>query len=281
VAIAYGLATLAGWLTFRYVPIANPIVRLLAADGVACGVIFVSSVWADNTSMYDVYWSAGPPLLALQIWAVASPAVPFVRQALLLLLVFFWAVRLTFNFLRSWPGLSHEDWRFVDMRKQTGRAYWLTSFTALHMIPTGMVYLACLGFWPALATSAQPLSWIDALAAVVGFAAVFLELAADEQLYAFRKQPENAGRAIATGLWKTSRHPNYLGEIGFWWGVALFGYAASGAWWVFAGAAVITAMFVFATIPMAEKHALARRSDYAERMKRTRMLLPWPPVRPS
>src|SRR5205814_1024454 len=34
-------------------------------------------------------------------------------------------------------------------------------------------------------------------------------------------------RIVDRGLWRYSRHPNYLGEIGFWWGMWLFGLAAA------------------------------------------------------
>lgn len=280
VAVAYACAAAVGWLAFQYASllhITNPALALFVADLAATLVIFISSVLANNTSMYDSYWSTAPPLLAWQMLVLAAPGVPSARQILVMVLIIFWAVRLTFNFLRGWPGLHHEDWRFVDMRIQTRRAYWLVSLTALHLIPTAIVYLACWGLWPALATSTRPLNPWDGVAAVVGFCAVMLELVADEQLRRFRADPAHAGRAIDSGVWRTSRHPNYLGEIGFWWGVALFAFAAKPSWWVFGGAIVITAMFVFATIPLAEKRALARRPDYAARLASTRMLLPWPP----
>ncbi len=46
------------------------------------------------------------------------------------------------------------------------------------------------------------------------------------------------GQVMDRGLWAWSRHPNYFGELGFWFGLALFGVAASPGdwWWVFVGA---------------------------------------------
>ena len=37
----------------------------------------------------------------------------------------------------------------------------------------------------------------------------------------FRKNPDNAGKFIITGLWARSQHPNYFGEIMLWVGVAV------------------------------------------------------------
>ena len=53
---------------------------------------------------------------------------------------------------------------------------------------------------------------------IIGFG---LEVAADMQKTRFRKNPENKDKFISTGLWAKSRHPNYLGEIILWLGVAL------------------------------------------------------------
>ncbi len=79
------------------------------------------------------------------------------------------------------------------------------------------------------------------------------------------------------GVWAYCRHPNYLGEILFWWGVFLFGLAADGdSWWRGVGALWMTVMFVTISIPMIDKRSLARRPRYAEHMKRVPALIPNP-----
>ena len=77
------------------------------------------------------------------------------------------------------------------------------------------------------------------------------------------------------GLWRYSRHPNYLGEILFWWGMYIYGLGADAGrfWWMFVGPAVITLSIVFASIPLMEKRQLARRPAYAQYQASTSMLL--------
>ena len=48
-----------------------------------------------------------------------------------------------------------------------------------------------------------------------------LELVSDLNMIRFKKIRKSKEEIINVGLWKYSRHPNYLGEIIFWYGVAL------------------------------------------------------------
>ncbi|MGI9125808.1 MAG: DUF1295 domain-containing protein, partial [Mycobacterium sp.] len=116
------------------------------------------------------------------------------------------------------------------------------------------------------------------LALVVGIAAVTLELAADTQMRRFVAAGRPGG-VMDRGLWAWSRHPNYFGEIGFWFSLALFGVAAAPgqAWWLFVGVAVMVAMFLGASIPMMEKRSLERRPAYADVVQRVSRLVPRPP----
>ena len=55
----------------------------------------------------------------------------------------------------------------------------------------------------------------------LAIAGLIIEVIADHQKARFRQKPENKGRFIQTGLWSRRRHPNYFGEIVFWFGLAL------------------------------------------------------------
>ena len=250
-------------------PALHPLTSIALADLAATVVVFVGSRRANNSSIYDPYWSVIP--VAIAAWLAASLSA---RSALVLLAVGAWGLRLTYNWARGWAGLAHEDWRYVDIRKKTGRLYWPASFLGIHLFPTVLTYLGCLPLLPAL-TSTNPFSALDGAAALITFVAIAIEAISDEQLRAYRAA--HPAGACDSGLWKFSRHPNYFGEILFWVGLWLFGVAAGAPVWMIAGPVAMLALFLFASIPMAEKHAVARRPEYADRIKHVSMLIPWFP----
>ncbi|MCB9371540.1 MAG: DUF1295 domain-containing protein [Microthrixaceae bacterium] len=278
VAVAYALALVAGVVSGA-VDDSSPYLAVAAGMFAGTVVIFVFSRAVNNTSMFDAYWSLAPPVVAVSLVIAAEPGVPGARQALVLAVVLLWAVRLTANWARGWPGLDHEDWRYVEMRTN-GHPYWVQSFFGLHLVPTIEVYLGCLPLVPALARGTEPLGPLDGLAMLVGLAAVTVELVADEQLRRFNRT-KAAGDICADGLWSWSRHPNYFGELCFWWSLFLFGVAAApGYWWTVVGAISITVMFAAASIPMIERRSAERRPAWAEYARRTPVLVPRPPRRP-
>lgn len=258
----------------------HPLLSFAVADLAATFTVFTFSFANDNTSVYDPYWSVAPMVAAL--WLALGPGADRgldLRQLVVLVLVCLYGARLTFNWARGWAGLGHEDWRYVDFRKKTGRAYWLMSFAGLHVFPTVMVILGCLPLHAALVERATPFGALDLLAALVTLSAIVIEAVADEQLRAFRRSKTTDGAVCDVGLWSWSRHPNYFGEITFWVGLWLFGLANDAPWWSAAGWLTMVALFIGASIPMAEKRSLARRPQYAEHQRRVSMLIPLPPRR--
>lgn len=275
VGVAYLLALVAG-VVCGAVDDGSPYLAVAAGMFAATVVVFGFSRAVNNTSVFDAYWSVAPPVVAIYLVTAAEPGVPGARQVLVLAVVILWAVRLTANWARGWPGLDHEDWRYVEMRTN-GRPYWLQSFFGLHLVPTVEVYLGCLPLVPALTRGTEPVGVVDVLALLLGLAAVTLELVADEQLRRFNRT-KAAGDICDVGLWSWSRHPNYFGELCFWWSLFLFGLAAApGYWWTIVGAVSITVMFGAASIPMLEKRSAARRPAWADYARRTSILVPRPP----
>ncbi len=279
-ALALTAAVLAGVTVQAVAGVVHPLIVVAIADAVATAVVFAASVVCDNSSLYDPYWSLQPPAIALYCaWpalaqAEGSSALD-ARGVVVLALVCLYGLRLTSNFYRDWPGLGKEDFRYVGFRRRSGRLYWLVSFFGIHFFPTTAVFLGCLPLYAIFAAEPSPLGWLDVLAGLVLFGAVAIAFVADEQLRRFRTAPGNAARSIDSGLWRYSRHPNYLGEVLSWWGLYLFALACSPTWWwTGVGAVAITLLFVFVSVPMMESRALATRQGYAEYARRTPMLLP-------
>ena len=247
---------------------------VLTADLVATVAVFGISRTLNNSSVYDAYWSVAPPVIAFGLFGVSdvgsSP-----RAWLASLLLTAWGARLTYNWWRGWTGMGHEDWRYVDLRKSMGRLYWLVSFAGLHLFPTLLVYAGCMALLPVMDPAARGLGLLDLAATAVMLAAIVIEAVADQQLHEFVASKPQPDEVMTRGLWGRCRHPNYLGELSLWYGLALFGLAADpSAWWVGLGPLVMTALFVFISIPMIEKRMLRKRPGYADVIAHYPKLLP-------
>ena len=253
----------------------------LIADVLATLVVFAFSRAYRNSSFYDAYWSVVPPLLFGYWWwqgPVGLHGPGALRCWLLAVLIGYWAVRLTANWVHGFAGLHHEDWRYAILRQGAGRWEFAADLFGIHLFPTLQVFVGMLPVYLAVTRPGEGWPWLAWVAFVVGMAAVTVELVADLQMRRFvaRCLP---GGVMATGLWAWSRHPNYFGEIGFWFSLALFGVAASpgDAWWLFAGVVLMVAMFLGASIPMMEQRSLQRRPDYQDVIDRVPRLVPRPP----
>jgi len=277
-----------GWVTLAYVaalaaavgtavvaPLGHGLALVFVADVAATLVVFAFSSRLGNGSVYDPYWSVVPPVIALYWIGIATDAV-WARQALVTALVLVWATRLTWNWARGWPGLHREDWRYELLYEQAPLPPWVTSLLGIHLFPTVQVWLGCLALAPALAWGGRSLGLLDAVAVLVTGGAILLETVADEQMRVFART-KAPGDIMTRGLWARCRHPNYLGEIGFWFGLGLFGLAAAPSWWWSAlGPLAMVVMFVTASIPMLDTRSIERRPGYTDYMQRVPALLPRP-----
>ncbi len=266
----YAIAFLEGVRVFLTASDSMPeAVALLLADVVATVIVWAFGILYENVSVYDPYWSALPPVM-FTAWAFYKHcwSVPVV---LLLVAVWYWGVRLTGNWAHMFKGIGHEDWRYTRYRETLSPPlFHLTNFFGLNMMPTLLVF-ACMLPGLALfdvADSAGALVWLG-FAMCLGAATV--QLVADTQIHRFRAA--NPGRTCNVGLWKNGRHPNYFGEILFWWGVWTMYASARGIDWLVLGPVAMTALFLFISIPTMERRQLSNKPDYAEYRKKTRLLI--------
>jgi steroid 5-alpha reductase family enzyme len=257
----------------------HPLLITLFADLAATLVIFLISSIIKNTSLYDPYWNTAP--LVIGLYFLLSPRGPKndnIRYIIVLILVIIYSIRLTYNWLRGWGGLKHEDWRYMYYRSKMGKNFWLINLSGLQLMPTILVYLASISLYPAISLRKNSFNFLDIVAILITIGSILLETIADQQMHNFIKKRENSYQIINQGLWKYSRHPNYLGEILFWWGLFLFALASDlSFYWVVIGPILMTILFIFLSIPLIEKQKLEKRPDFASYKRRVPMLIPWFP----
>lgn len=241
--------------------------RILIADVLATVFVFIFSCIFGNASVYDPYWSVQPIFILAPI-LFKAPTMP---KILLFIMVLFWGTRLSANWAYTFHGLDHQDWRYSQFKEQTGKFYFLVNFAGIHMFPTLVVYACIL---PAIFVMQEGPAFnpVCLMGFVISIGAACLQLAANIQMQRYRKDRKTP--FIEIGLWKHARHPNYLGEILMWWGVAFYAIALMGFRWYFIlGAAINNLMFLFISIPMADKRQ-AKKPGYEEYRKGKNMLIP-------
>ena len=242
--------------------------NLLIADVAATVLTFLFSVSLGNASIYDPYWSI-QPIVILAAFAVSRELTPV--RVLLLTAVTLWGARLTANWAYTFGDLTHQDWRYTMLKERTGSFYPFVNFTGIHLVPTLVVYACAL---PAAYAFLHDGDWNtgSVLFFCVSVSAAAMQGVADYQMH--RYQRHRTGTFIHEGLWKYSRHPNYLGEILMWWGVALAVISVfPKMWYLAAGAVANTLLFLLVSIPMADRRQSAK-PDFEEYKNKTRMLLP-------
>lgn len=261
----------------------DPVAHGLLADAMTLLCINVAlwllSLRLGKTWPVDFIWSTWPPLMCALI-ILREPGSDLSRQLGVCALVVLWGGRLTLNFV-SRGGIGHEDWRYTAMRSQFGAHFWWVSLFSVFLGQSVFMFAACVSLYGALLSAHPGRSPADLLAASLCLTGILLELVADRQMDAFhaaRRSKRTAARVIDRGLWLWSRHPNYFGEILWWWGVWVFGARSSPAW-VLAGPCAIATLFHFVSVPLMEDRQLRGKGEafraYRQRVRSS--LLPLPP----
>ncbi len=267
----YLLAYLVGGLCgFR---ISDTLLRYFVFDSAATVAVFAFSVLLKNSSVYDAYWSLTPMVMAIVLFIEKKAFSPF--QLVILAVFLIWSLRLTVNWITVFTDFSYEDWRYRQYRENTPKPFWqIVNFFGIHYMPTFLVFL---GMTPLFVIATTGIGAFSLIGAAVTLTGVGFEFFADRAMHAHLR--EDREKAVCRkGLWRFSRHPNYLGEITVWLGVylSMLPYAPA-YFYTGIGFVGIAVLFNVVSIPLMEKRQLARRKDYEEYRKTTSRLLLLPP----
>jgi len=132
--------------------------------------------------------------------------------------IIIWSLRLgTFLFLRI--KKAGKDRRFNDIKKSF--SWFFMTFSVSGMWVTICSICALTGIANGIIFSSTTI--IGIIIFIIGFT---IEIIADSQKTKFRAKDDNKDKFISIGLWKYSRHPNYLGEIILWLGISLISFSS-------------------------------------------------------
>ena len=108
VTLVYIIATTVGITVYKQLDLSWWL-SLLLADVAATVITFIFSVIFKNASVYDPYWSVQPPVILIA-FAIGKKLTAL--GILLIIVVSYWAIRLTANWAYTFKSLNHQDWRY-------------------------------------------------------------------------------------------------------------------------------------------------------------------------
>jgi len=269
------IAALVVGLIFHFL---HPIFIVLLSDISATIVVYIFSLIYKNTSIYDPYWFVVPVFISGYYFFFSPFSVCIIRKVIVVGLTAIWSIKSTWHWARRWDGLEDEDFRYELYRNDYKKLFGLINLFGLQLMPTIAVYLASLSFYPAIYIEGLSFNVLDIIAIIITSIAIIIEGVADQQLYNFLQRRKEPGKIMKDGLWSYSRHPNYFGEILFWFGLYFFAVAADFSfWWIIIGPIFILLLFNFISIPLMDNRSLKRRANYDEHMQKVSKLLLLPP----
>lgn len=200
-------------------------------------LVFLPSYWAQTEHFYDL--TGGITYLSTMGYMAYRHQAIFgtwdERSLVLTALIGIWAIRLS-SFLFTRVKRVGKDGRFDTLKKS------FTQFLLTWMLQGLCVFMCTYPALIALASPSKEENTFLAIGAIVWLVGWVYEVIADRQKTAFNKDPQNAGQFINVGVWKQSRHPNYVGELVLWTGITIIAAPVfQGSQWL----ALITPVFVY------------------------------------
>ena len=209
---------------------------LLIVCGSSALYCFVVGEITRNNSQMDKLWSILP---IAYCWIIAIKSNMNPRQVIYAILVTLWGIRLTINFARKgaysikfWSGEEDYRWKILREKKafQNKLIWGAFDLFFISIYQNALVLAICIPSFASM-DSTIALGLFDYIAFGGALLFLIIETIADEQQMFFhttKRKMLNEGKTLeelpepfnkgfnTIGLWGYSRHPNYLGEQGFW-----------------------------------------------------------------
>lgn len=196
-----------------------------------------------------------------------------VISIVMLALIGLWSIRLG-SYLLIRIIKTKIDHRFDKMRN----SFW--KFGGFWLLQALTVWIVNMQVYIGLAINAEEFNYFSIIFIVLALGALCFETIADIQKWLFRNK--NKGKFITKGLWKISRHPNYFGEISFWWMISGFAFVNIINPNIYIGIVapiwITFTIYFLSGLPMLEKGSFKKHGnklEYIEYTSKTPTLIPF------
>jgi len=212
---------------------------------------------------------------------VASLAYWFSEQSLahtlLLFAIIAWSLRLG-GFLLIRINKMGKDSRFDGRREK----FW--SFLSFWLLQGASVFVVLVASLLLFDTAEPVVTWLSWVGLFVFASGLLLEAAADIQKFRFKFSGKKKRQEwIDEGVWRMSRHPNYLGEMMVWSGLYIFALPSLSGLAVYSGLIsplyIIGLLLFVSGVPLLEKYADKKWGDkkaFQQYRKEVPLLVPTP-----
>ena len=199
------------------------------------------------------------------------------RSYLVLAIVTIWGTRLSWYIHCRNRGHA-EDYRYQAMRREHGSRFWWYSFFSVFALQGALSIIIST---PLLAIHADPapgsLTLLDMLGVGFWLIGFVFEAGGDLQLSRFKRNPENKGQLLNTGLWAMTRHPNYFGDGLQWWSFYLIATSSPFGFWTVFSPIIMTFFLRYVSgVALLEKSLKSHKPGYDQYIANVPAFIPTP-----
>jgi len=237
-------------------------------------VVFLISYALKTEHYYDL--TGGITYISVMVYALYQNQLQSLdyRSIVLGSLILLWAIRLS-SFLFMRVKKVGKDSRFDKIKTN------FTRFMLAWTLQGFWVFMCTLPAITAIASESKEVDYFLIGGASLWVFGFLVEVISDRQKSKFNQDPKNKGKFISSGFWALSRHPNYVGEVLLWTGIAVISLPTFSGWQYLA---LISPVFTYLLLTRVSGVNLLEASadkkwgtdkDYIEYKKKTSVFFPF------
>lgn len=248
------------------------IIQLLLLVIVYTTCWFIASLFLKRNDIADIAWGLG--FILIGVFLLINSATISNRYILIFSLVSLWGLRLSIYILIRNKNKS-EDFRYFQWRNEWGKWFYIRSYVQVFLLQGGLMLLISTPLMVVSYNNQTSLNWLDWIGLFIWLIGYFFQVVSDYQLFKFKKNIENKGKIITSGLWKYSRHPNYFGEAVMWWSIFIISISSNNGWFVIISPITINLLLLKVSgVPMLEEK-YKTNIEYRKYINATNAFIPW------